>query len=614
MRALTSPAMSPVARPLPLLTAVVALITLELLRLGTTVLGGSGTVAVAAVPALACFAGPLTWWLGSRQGLTVAVGVLAGARLLVQFPVGRSVPLVGFALASALVALVLVVRRDMGDAAAGPGRAARAIGLAVAFDLALRLPLDLLDLIWRGRMLGWLLVLALAAMLGPLARAAATERLTRPEGGAQLAVLGPAFALYAMVLAAPGAVAVAGGVSLTTAGLWLGAGAAAGIALLSLPEPAGLGRWTRWALPAALPLAVAGVTLGPTALVAPSALLGLAVLPSVLRRALAVPTGFGHGPQFDLALAGLGTGLSCVLLAAGYEFRLLPWAFALLLALVLAARATRVTEAPPLARAFVPVVAAVLLLAWSPLVGALRPGPEPLPTDTAGGMYRLMTWNVHSAVARDGELTPDELRSVIQDSGAQVVVLQEVPRGTPGAGGLDLVAFLERRLDVTAVWAPAADERFGNLLLTSLPVVNAETGALPRAGGDMDRSFADVTVRLTDGETARIVGTHLHGGSSPEPRLAQLDPLLDRVAGDPSAVLAGDLNARPDSEEIETVRGTGLRSAQDEVGDPSLDTAFRPERRVDWIFGAPEVAFGGFELIDTAASDHLPLTVTVFLE
>ncbi|RMI27476.1 hypothetical protein EBN88_29420, partial [Streptomyces triticirhizae] len=244
--------MSPVARPLPLLTAVVALVTLEMLRLGATVLGGAGAVAVAAVPALACLAGPLTWWLGSRQGLTVAVGVLAGARLLVQFPVGRSVPLVGFALASALVALVLVVRRDMGDAAAGPGRAARAIGLAVACDLALRLPLDLLDPIWRGGLLGWLLVLALAALLGPLARAAAAERLTRPPGGAQLAVLGPTFALSSMLLAAPGAVAATAGISLTAAGLWLGAGAAAGIALLSLPEPALLGRWarwTRWALP-----------------------------------------------------------------------------------------------------------------------------------------------------------------------------------------------------------------------------------------------------------------------------------------------------------------------------------------------------------------------------
>ncbi|RMI39985.1 endonuclease/exonuclease/phosphatase family protein, partial [Streptomyces triticirhizae] len=350
-------------------------------------------------------------------------------------------------------------------------------------------------------------------------------------------------------------------------------------------------------------------------LVAPAATLGLAVLPPVLRRALAVPMGVGRGPQFDLALAGLGTGASCVLLALAYELRLLPWAFALLLAVALAARATRTAAAqPPLARAFTPVVVAVLLLAWPPLAGALRSGPEPLPTDTAGGMYRLLTWNVHAAVDQGGELTPDAIRAVIEDSGAQVVVLQEVPRGTPLAGGLDLVTFLERRLDVTSVWAPGADDRFGNLILTSLPVVDRETRELPRAGGDMDRSFASVTVRLTDGETARVVGTHLHGGSSPAPRLAQLGPLLGETADDPTAVLAGDLNARPDSREIETLEAAGLRSAQDEAGDPSLDTAVSPPRRVDWIFGASEVAFGDFELIETTASDHLPLAVTVFLE
>ncbi|MDT0268224.1 endonuclease/exonuclease/phosphatase family protein [Streptomyces sp. DSM 44915] len=606
--------MSPVARPLPLLTAVVALVTLELLRLGGTVLGGAGTLAVAAVPALACLAGPLTWWLGSRQGLTVAVGVLAGARLLVQFPVGRSAPLVGFALAVAVLALVLVVRRDMGDTAAGPGRAARAIALAVAADLALRLPLDLLDLIWRGGVLGWLLVLALVALLGRLATAAQAERLARPAGGAQLAVLGPVFALYTMVFATPGAVAAAGDLPLTVAGLWLAAGAVAGLALLSLPEPARLAGLTRWALPGALPLATVLTALGPAPLVAPAALLGLAVLPTVLRRALAVPMGFGHGPQFDLALAGLGTGLGCVLLALAHEHRVLPWLAALLLALALAGPAAWAATPPPLARAFTPVVVAVLLLAWPPLAGALRAGPEPLPTDTAGGMYRLLTWNVHSAVNQNGQLAPDALHAVIRDSGAQVVVLQEVPRGQPLAGGLDLVTFLERRLDVTAVWAPAADDRFGNLILTSLPVVAAETGELPRAGGDMDRSYAAVTVRLTDGETARIVGTHLHGGAAPGPRLAQLEPVLEQVVGDPTAVLAGDLNARPDTAEIETIRATGLHSAQDEAGDPGLDTAVAPPRRVDWIFGAPEVAFGDFELIDTNASDHLPLAVTVFLE
>ncbi|UED85781.1 endonuclease/exonuclease/phosphatase family protein [Streptomyces profundus] len=606
--------MSFVARPLPLLTSVVAFVTLELLRLAATALSETGAVAVAAVPALACLAGPLTWWLGSRQALTVAVGALAGARLLVQFPVGRSAALVGLALAAALVSLVLVVRRAMGDAAAGPGRVARGIALAVAVDLALRLPLDLLDPLWGGQLLGWLLVLALVALLGPLARAAQSEPLSRPHGGAQLALLGVALALYVVLLGAPGALSAVSGLSLTATGFWLGAGALAGVALLSVPSPARLGGAGGHVVPVVLPLAVLLCAVDVSWLAVPAAVLGLAVLPAVLRRALAAPLGFGRGQQVDLAFAGAGAGLACVLLVVGYEFHLMPWAFATALALALAAPAFRVASQPPLARAFAPVVLAALLLAWPPLAGALRGVPEPLPTDTAGGMYRLLTWNVHGAVDQSGALSPDAIRSVIEESGAQVVVLQEVPRGSPGSGGLDLAAFLERRLDVETVWSPGADARFGNLILTSLPVVARETGELPRAGGDMDRSYASVTVRLTDGETARIVGTHLHGGASAGPRLAQLEPLLDEVADDPTAVLAGDLNARPDSGEIEAIEARGLHSAQDGAGDPSLDTAVEPPRRVDWIFGAPKIAFGGFELVDTTASDHLPLVVTVFLE
>jgi endonuclease/exonuclease/phosphatase family metal-dependent hydrolase len=213
---------------------------------------------------------------------------------------------------------------------------------------------------------------------------------------------------------------------------------------------------------------------------------------------------------------------------------------------------------------------------------------------------------------------------VIRHSGAHVVVLQEVPRGWPGAGGLDLAAWLERRLDAEAVWSPAGDRQFGNLILTSLPVLDTETESLPQAGGSMDRSYASVTVRLTDGEPATIATTHLEGDTdAAKTRLAQLDEVLTAVGEAPRpdhAVLAGDFNAEPDSAEIDTVLESGFSSAQDEAGDPGRLTHLDPPRRVDWIFGAQAVAFEDFHILGTGdleaagASDHLPLTTTVWLD
>ncbi|MGK5531671.1 endonuclease/exonuclease/phosphatase family protein [Streptomyces sp. URMC 129] len=593
--------------PLPLLTAVTTLVTLESLRLS----GTTGTVA-AAVLALcaAAGAGPLTWWLGTRRAVTSAVGALAVARLLVQVPAVRTVPVVALVTGVALAALVLVVRRAAAEG--GPGQVARAIALGVGVDVALRLTLDLLDPVWRGGLPGWLVALVSAALLGALAwRADAGPAETVAGGGAEPVLLGPAFGLYAVLLASPGLVAARAGVSPTAAGLWIAAGTVLAVWLLSETVP------RRVVL--VLPVAVL-VTVWLPGLSALAALAGVAVLPLVLRRALTVRLATGRGPLADLAVAGAGAVLGAALLVLPYRLGWVPGLFATLAALGLALAALRApagAEAGADAGAaegvvpgrFVPVIMATLLLAAPPLLGAVRPAPDPLPTDTAGGVYRLLSWNVHAAVDRHGELNPEAVLDVIEESGAHVVVLQEVPRGWTGAGGLDLAAWLERHLDVETVWARAADRQTGNLVLTSLPVRESATGGLP--GG---RSWARVTVGLADGERARVVTTHLDGGGDPGERLRQLDPLLRATGDDPHTVLAGDLNARPGSREIETVREAGFRSAQDENGDPDANTAVSPPRRVDWILGAADVSFADFRLRATTASDHLPLAVTVFLD
>ncbi|RKN09585.1 endonuclease/exonuclease/phosphatase family protein [Streptomyces radicis] len=610
----------------PLLVAVTALVTLESLRVAGVV--GSFSAALPALVA-AALGGPLVRWLGSRRALPVAVAALAAARLLTQIPGARTVPVLAATAGLALATLVLTVRDAAATSRNGPGRAARALALAVAADVALRLPLDLLDPVWRGGAIGWLWALACAGALGALAWRAYTgpSTATRPVGGVELAALGPAFALWSALLASPAYLASQGGVSLTSAGLWIAAGALLGTAALSAPRPPlpGIPGIPRIPVaPAVLVLAVAVAGWVPS-LAPVAALAGLAALPATVRATLtARPLTVGRGAPLDLALAGAGAVVGQLLLVLPLHLRVVPGLFAVLTAALLAVAAgyaahagyaTRALPAPrPLGHAFVPVVLAALLLAWPPLATALRSAPEPLPRDTAGGMYRLLSWNVHGAVDRGGELAPERILEVIRESDAQVVALQEVPRGWPGAGGLDLATWLERRLDVTAVWAPSADRRFGNLVLTSLPVVESSATGLPRAGGDMDRSFASLTVRLTDGEEARVVATHLDGGDLPDARLAQLGPVLDAAAEGGATVLAGDLNARPGSEEIARVTAAGFRSAQDEIGDPSRDTATTPPRRVDWILGASDVAFGDFTLTDTTASDHLPLAVTVYLD
>ena len=60
----------------------------------------------------------------------------------------------------------------------------------------------------------------------------------------------------------------------------------------------------------------------------------------------------------------------------------------------------------------------------------------------------------------------------------------------------------------------------------------------------------------------------------------------------------------------------GLMSAQDVTGSGDLYTfsSTFPRLRIDWIFGTPDVTFSDFGIPQTAASDHLPLAVTVTVE
>ncbi|MGH3743033.1 MAG: endonuclease/exonuclease/phosphatase family protein, partial [Micromonosporaceae bacterium] len=138
----------------------------------------------------------------------------------------------------------------------------------------------------------------------------------------------------------------------------------------------------------------------------------------------------------------------------------------------------------------------------------------------------------------------------------------------------------------------------------------------PRGEGSMNRSYAAATVELSSGRKARLVNVHLtHRESDTATRLAQIKALLKANSRPGPTVIAGDFNSVPGSEEIALLRDAGLVSAQDNTGNGDLLTSptDRPQHRVDWIFGTPDVHFDDFARPRVTASDHFPLAVTARL-
>lgn len=232
--------------------------------------------------------------------------------------------------------------------------------------------------------------------------------------------------------------------------------------------------------------------------------------------------------------------------------------------------------------------------------------------DQPVGDLRLLDWNLHYGVSADPSVRLDEMVATIEDSGADVVTLQEVSRGWVLGGGADMATFLARETGMRVVFVPAADRQFGNAILWDPlrgDLADVARHALPYGAGPQERSAVSATLDAA-GVPVRVTSVHLqHREENTPTRLDQLGTLLADEPVEGAYVLAGDLNAEPGWDEITLVEEHGLESGQDAAGDPDALTspAVAPAHRIDWVFGSDPVTFRSFEVLDVTASDHRPL-------
>ena len=590
-------------------------------ELGEELGGGARGYLTAGAAALAVFAAPILAGFGHLPGrgwiaLVAAVAVLGAARLSIQFVHPIPVWLGALAVAVGLFTMPVVagvVRRMSGDAALLVG-----VYLGLAADTAIRSGSFTWDLAWQGNAV--VAIVAIASVALAVAAAAAL-----PEDGwssttppaLRLAVFGPFLALQFLFLQNPAALASQADLSIPMAAgaiLLLDAAALAVGALrprfgpmvaVGLAALAGLGGFL-----------LVDVS-GPGAVL----LFGLEQLLLVLLMARAlIPE--PSRPVRPVRLAG-----SCAL--GSFAFVAVVFAYQVAIEVPL-----------PFSNAYVPAAAAVIvgasaiprtgtiatvgsgraaavpliLLAVPGLIGLTAPTLE---TSTLGEAdVRILVYNIHGGVNVEGQVDPEATAREIEAQHPDVVVLNEVARGWPIFGGLDAAEWLARRLEMPFVFEPAADLRFGNAILSRLPVIANSGGELPFGGGPQQRSYLSVTFDV-GGRELVVIGTHLQeSGSDPATRSRQIDFLLETWGEEAPAIVAGDMNMQPGEDDLQLFLDAGLVSVQDAIGDPCEPTAFEPKPekpcdRPDWIFATPDLGLADFVITRTPASDHLPIAVTV---
>jgi endonuclease/exonuclease/phosphatase family metal-dependent hydrolase len=265
----------------------------------------------------------------------------------------------------------------------------------------------------------------------------------------------------------------------------------------------------------------------------------------------------------------------------------------------------------------VPVVAGLVLL-LAPL-GLSLATPAPVTASNSGYPVRVLSYNLHFGFDVTGWSRLEQTASTIEASGAEVVGLEEVSRGWYINGSTDMLSWLQRRLRMPyVVFGGASDPIWGNAILSRHPITASGVVPLPRAGVPLQRNFIWAQIDLGNGQTLRVISTHLHqveGAAGAPARLAQMPKLLSGWARGPTTVVMGDFNATPDSREVAMLRDAGLRDAWALAGSPPAEeltyASNRPYERIDYLWISPDLRASAFTATTTTASDHRGVAVTL---
>ena len=262
--------------------------------------------------------------------------------------------------------------------------------------------------------------------------------------------------------------------------------------------------------------------------------------------------------------------------------------------------------------------------------GARYSGPTLSETDARLEIrLRVMTYNVHGCRGVDGVYSPHRIARVIARERPDVVCLQELDDGLARSGSVNQAERIARRLRVDYQFHAVSEVgggRFGNAVLSLVPITRIAAGPLPKLSGMQalnlwDRGVLWVALEV-GGKRIQLLNTHL--SVFPRERGLQIQALLgEKWLAHPDlngpVVLTGDFNASPRSRHVASLERR-LRNVVAEGSDPRALRTWSgrlPLRRIDHILvdGSTSVerVYVPRTRLAKVASDHLPLVADLLV-
>ncbi len=208
------------------------------------------------------------------------------------------------------------------------------------------------------------------------------------------------------------------------------------------------------------------------------------------------------------------------------------------------------------------------------------------------------------------EIDFDIMAKAIVDCGADIVGLNEMRGAGEREDYTDQVKTLSELTGMSYYYFAEAtrlhgNNPYGNGFLSRIPIVSAETVAIPDPAEKSYNGYYEtrciLKVALENGYTVLVT----HFGLNPDEQQNAVDTALENLAPE-KCILMGDFNVRPDNALLAPIRERMKDAAELVEGDGFSFPSDHPGRKIDYIFVTPDVLLKEASVPAIVASDHRP--------
>jgi len=249
----------------------------------------------------------------------------------------------------------------------------------------------------------------------------------------------------------------------------------------------------------------------------------------------------------------------------------------------------------------------VLFFGWSQSVSAAEP-------------VRVLSYNIHHAEGVDRKLDVERIAAVISAAKPDLVALQELDSSTSRTNNVDQATELARLTNMHVVFGPNIQfggGDYGNAVLSRYPIVRSKNHLLPNTNGGEQRGVLEVEVAIPGfNENVILFATHFDHRPDAAQRIDSAKFINAIAAKRPKKklLLAGDLNARRDSEPLKELQQEWTITNDKEL--PTIPVK-EPNIQIDFVLmrnGQGWLSTETTVLDEADASDHRGVFAVIDVE